>query len=130
AGAITTSMSICALFERKAIKLHMDAQASNSLYIQYIGVLHAESLRIRYHKQLHQPQTLSGARALWWVCVWTVERSLSASAMVGRTEGAKGETVCVTGAAGFIASWLVKLLLARGYTVRGTVRDLGTCLPA
>ncbi|KAM3276255.1 hypothetical protein ACQJBY_044563 [Aegilops geniculata] len=45
--------------------------------------------------------------------------------MVGRMEGAKGETVCVTGAAGFIASWLVKLLLSRGYTVRGTVRDLG-----
>ncbi|KAH9534836.1 hypothetical protein CY35_17G024300 [Sphagnum magellanicum] len=34
-----------------------------------------------------------------------------------------GETVCVTGASGFIASWLVKLLLERGYTVRGTVRS-------
>ncbi|KAJ7550386.1 hypothetical protein O6H91_07G098400 [Diphasiastrum complanatum] len=33
------------------------------------------------------------------------------------------ETVCVTGAGGFIASWLVKLLLERGYTVRGTVRN-------
>ena len=33
--------------------------------------------------------------------------------------------VCVTGGGGFIASWLVKLLLARGYTVHGTVRDLG-----
>ncbi|TJX55701.1 SDR family oxidoreductase, partial [Soehngenia saccharolytica] len=31
--------------------------------------------------------------------------------------------VCVTGAGGFIASWLVKMLLSRGYTVRGTVRD-------
>ncbi|CAN6561768.1 unnamed protein product [Malus baccata var. baccata] len=31
--------------------------------------------------------------------------------------------VCVTGASGFIASWLVKLLLQRGYTVRATVRD-------
>nr|CAB3457438.1 unnamed protein product [Digitaria exilis] len=31
--------------------------------------------------------------------------------------------VCVTGAGGFIASWLVKLLLSRGYTVHGTVRD-------
>ncbi|KAL6844767.1 hypothetical protein ACP4OV_025426 [Aristida adscensionis] len=36
-----------------------------------------------------------------------------------------GETVCVTGAGGYIASWLVKLLLSRGYTVHGTVRDLG-----
>lgn len=35
----------------------------------------------------------------------------------------EGQTVCVTGAGGFIASWLVKLLLERGYTVRGTVRN-------
>nr|ASV46324.1 cinnamoyl CoA reductase [Lilium regale] len=34
-----------------------------------------------------------------------------------------GLTVCVTGAGGFIASWLVKLLLKRGYTVKGTVRN-------
>ncbi|KAJ4766438.1 Phenylacetaldehyde reductase [Rhynchospora pubera] len=31
--------------------------------------------------------------------------------------------VCVTGGSGFIASWLVKLLLQRGYTVRASVRD-------
>ncbi|XAR61502.1 Cinnamoyl-CoA reductase [Bertholletia excelsa] len=31
--------------------------------------------------------------------------------------------VCVTGAGGFVASWLVKLLLSKGYTVHGTVRD-------
>ncbi|XP_078148314.1 phenylacetaldehyde reductase-like isoform X1 [Carex rostrata] len=36
---------------------------------------------------------------------------------------ASGRIVCVTGASGFIASWLVKLLLQRGYTVRATVRD-------
>ncbi|ESW21027.1 hypothetical protein PHAVU_005G034900 [Phaseolus vulgaris] len=35
-----------------------------------------------------------------------------------------GEVVCVTGASGFIASWLVKFLLQRGYTVKATVRDL------
>ena len=50
--------------------------------------------------------------------------------MAGRTEGARwsGKTtvVCVTGAGGYIASWLVKLLLSRGYTVHGTVRDLST----
>ncbi|ONK70441.1 uncharacterized protein A4U43_C05F33760 [Asparagus officinalis] len=34
-----------------------------------------------------------------------------------------GEVVCVTGAGGFIASWLVKLLLEKGYVVRGTVRE-------
>ncbi|KAG2648977.1 cinnamoyl-CoA reductase 1-like [Panicum virgatum] len=31
-------------------------------------------------------------------------------------------TVCVTGAGGFIGSWIVKLLLDRGYAVRGTTR--------
>ncbi|XP_019167237.1 PREDICTED: cinnamoyl-CoA reductase 1-like isoform X2 [Ipomoea nil] len=36
-----------------------------------------------------------------------------------------GQVVCVTGAGGFIASWLVKLLLQKGYTVRGTVRNPG-----
>ncbi|KAH7547473.1 cinnamoyl-CoA reductase 1 [Ziziphus jujuba] len=34
-----------------------------------------------------------------------------------------GKTVCVTGAGGFIASWIVKQLLQRGYTVKGTVRN-------
>lgn len=33
------------------------------------------------------------------------------------------QTVCVTGAGGFIASWIVKLLLERGYAVKGTVRN-------
>nr|ATN38187.1 dihydroflavonol 4-reductase [Aconitum carmichaelii] len=33
------------------------------------------------------------------------------------------ETLCVTGAAGFIGSWLVMRLLERGYVVRATVRD-------
>ncbi|XP_043691624.1 phenylacetaldehyde reductase-like [Telopea speciosissima] len=35
-----------------------------------------------------------------------------------------GKTVCVTGASGYIASWLVKFLLAKGYTVKASVRDL------
>ncbi|KAJ9178935.1 hypothetical protein P3X46_010779 [Hevea brasiliensis] len=34
-----------------------------------------------------------------------------------------GQTVCVTGAGGFIASWIVQLLLERGYTVKGTMRN-------
>jgi cinnamoyl-CoA reductase len=46
--------------------------------------------------------------------------------------GAEAKTVCVTGAGGYIASWLVKLLLEKGYTVKGTVRNPGNayiCLP-
>ncbi|CAN0862956.1 Phenylacetaldehyde reductase [Linum grandiflorum] len=35
----------------------------------------------------------------------------------------EGKVVCVTGGSGFIASWLVKLLLQQGYTVNATVRD-------
>ncbi|CAL0332587.1 unnamed protein product [Lupinus luteus] len=34
-----------------------------------------------------------------------------------------GKLVCVTGASGYIASWIVNFLLQRGYTVRATVRD-------
>nr|BAI78343.1 dihydroflavonol reductase [Pelargonium zonale] len=33
------------------------------------------------------------------------------------------EVVCVTGASGFIGSWLIMRLLERGYMVRATVRD-------
>ena len=41
-----------------------------------------------------------------------------------RNGGGARKTVCVTGAGGFIASWLVQLLLSRGdYLVHGTVRD-------
>ncbi|CAN0862388.1 Phenylacetaldehyde reductase [Linum grandiflorum] len=35
----------------------------------------------------------------------------------------EGRTVCVTGGSGYIASWIIKLLLERGYTVKTTVRD-------
>ena len=35
------------------------------------------------------------------------------------------QLVCVTGAGGFIGSWVVKELLLRGYRVRGTARNPG-----
>nr|QVG73957.1 cinnamoyl CoA reductase [Asarum sieboldii] len=38
-------------------------------------------------------------------------------------EAEKKMRVCVTGAGGFQASWLVNLLLSKGYMVHGTVRD-------
>ncbi|PRQ17064.1 putative cinnamoyl-CoA reductase [Rosa chinensis] len=37
----------------------------------------------------------------------------------------QGEVVCVTGGSGCIGSWVVCLLLDRGYTVHATVKDLG-----
>ena len=40
----------------------------------------------------------------------------------------EGKLVCVTGGSGYIASWLVKLLLQRGYTVKATVSDLSKCV--
>ncbi|XP_050377019.1 cinnamoyl-CoA reductase 1-like [Argentina anserina] len=39
-------------------------------------------------------------------------------------EGESGH-VCVTGAGGFAASWVVKLLLSQGYIVHGTIRQPG-----
>ncbi|OVA07668.1 NAD-dependent epimerase/dehydratase [Macleaya cordata] len=38
-------------------------------------------------------------------------------------EGREKGTVCVTGGAGFVASWLIKRLLQHGYSVRTTVRS-------
>ncbi|KAL5981586.1 hypothetical protein ACLOJK_015649 [Asimina triloba] len=35
----------------------------------------------------------------------------------------KQRRACVTGAGGYIASWVVKLLLSKGYMVHGSVRD-------
>lgn len=43
---------------------------------------------------------------------------------VAATEMKNDKVVCVTGASGYIASWIVKLLLLRGFTVRASVRDL------
>ncbi|KAK6245440.1 hypothetical protein SCA6_008530 [Theobroma cacao] len=37
--------------------------------------------------------------------------------------GSDGEMACMTGASGFIGSWLVMLLLERSYVVRATLRD-------
>ena len=49
--------------------------------------------------------------------------ALIVKAMERKVES-KGK-VCVTGASGFLASWLVKRLLLSGYHVTGTVRDPG-----
>ncbi|XP_052196349.1 phenylacetaldehyde reductase-like isoform X3 [Diospyros lotus] len=42
---------------------------------------------------------------------------------IRRGGGGRTTVVCVTGASGYVASWLVKLLLLRGFTVRASVRD-------
>lgn len=50
--------------------------------------------------------------------------------LVDNKKSAKGVTmkghVCVTGASGYLASWLIKRLLSSGYHVIGTVRDPGS----
>ncbi|MFI6347494.1 NAD-dependent epimerase/dehydratase family protein [Streptomyces sp. NPDC050560] len=44
---------------------------------------------------------------------------------MGSEEHAPDRTVLVTGATGYVGGWVVARLLARGYRVRATVRDLG-----
>jgi hypothetical protein len=50
---------------------------------------------------------------------------LDAAAAVGGKREEPPPTYCVTGATGYIGSWLVKTLLERGYKVHATVRDPG-----
>jgi GDP-D-mannose dehydratase len=45
--------------------------------------------------------------------------------VIMETIGGANKKVCVTGAGGFVASWLVKLLLSKGYSVHGTIRQPG-----
>ncbi|XP_031488296.1 cinnamoyl-CoA reductase 1-like isoform X3 [Nymphaea colorata] len=42
---------------------------------------------------------------------------------LGEKDGGRKPVVCVTGAGGYVGSWLVKILLSEGYIVHGTVRD-------
>ena len=53
---------------------------------------------------------------------------MTAGGVDGEPATGNGQTVCVTGAGGYIGSWIVKLLLDKGYAVRGTVRNPGTYL--
>lgn len=50
---------------------------------------------------------------------------MAAGDVAPAANGTNGRTVCLTGAGGFIACWLVKLLLEKVYTVKGTVRNTG-----
>ncbi|CAD6258619.1 unnamed protein product [Miscanthus lutarioriparius] len=43
------------------------------------------------------------------------------------SEGGRKKTACVTGRNGYIASVLIKMLLQKGYAVKTTVRNPGTC---
>jgi hypothetical protein len=64
-------------------------------------------------KKTHSYDQNKDARTSWNFYWWGLEMALE-----------KG-SVCVTGAGGYLASWVVKLLLSKDYLVHGTVRDPG-----
>lgn len=49
------------------------------------------------------------------ICVFVRKKEMA--------EKEEKERVCITGAGGYIASWVVKLLLSKGFIVHGTVRE-------
>ncbi|CAI5474549.1 unnamed protein product, partial [Closterium sp. Yama58-4] len=53
-----------------------------------------------------------------------IDRMENEEEMGGDELPGQGKKVCVTGASGFVGSYVVKMLLERGYHVRGTVRNL------
>ncbi|KAM0048116.1 putative cinnamyl-alcohol dehydrogenase [Helianthus debilis subsp. tardiflorus] len=54
----------------------------------------------------------------------SITNTSSTNSLSFRQMAGEGKVVCLTGASGYIASWLVKLLLDQGYTVHATVRSL------
>ncbi|PON55947.1 NAD(P)-binding domain containing protein [Trema orientale] len=56
-----------------------------------------------------------------------MEGSNSRKVVQPKRRGARA-TYCVTGATGYVGSWLVKILLQRGFRVHATVRDPAKCL--
>jgi len=71
----------------------------------------------RFHRFLKSSPTLT-------------ERRFHSSFWEAAKMGSESLTVCVTGASGFIGSWLVMRLIQRGYTVRATVLDPGSIHPS
>ncbi|KAG8057240.1 hypothetical protein GUJ93_ZPchr0002g25652 [Zizania palustris] len=63
----------------------------------------------------------SGAYMRRLICFKVEHHHCQIEKMVSSDKG----KVCVTGASGFVASWLIKRLLESGYHVIGTVRDPG-----
>ena len=98
-----------------ALFLDAVASASGSESLGELAPLHAAWSR---RDDVQRAFAAAGAaRVAGYGATPTSSSSSASSATVAN------KLVCVTGAGGFIASWLVKALLARGYTVRATVRD-------
>mmetsp|Transcript_22924 Transcript_22924/g.53650 ORF Transcript_22924/g.53650 Transcript_22924/m.53650 type:complete len:398 (-) Transcript_22924:231-1424(-) len=71
---------------------------------------------------LHQSLLLAAALCAA-LCLPSV---LQAPALAMPSKSGAARTVCVTGASGFVGSWVTKELLDHGYTVHATVRKMGS----
>lgn len=79
--------------------------------------------------QLHKPSSIAGNFQSTQMKTQQIRgykvccSSSSKLVLVEAKMSGVGKTVCVTGASGFVASNLVKLLLQRGYSVKASVRS-------
>jgi NADPH:quinone reductase-like Zn-dependent oxidoreductase len=99
---------------------HQRRQACTFFKEEFASVLlHGDSAKERKERK-------QGSSVCSWRSVHIEQRRTADQQVNDGMEGdaGGGGLVCVTGGSGFIGSWLVRLLLDRGYTVHATVRNL------
>ncbi|KAL5555115.1 hypothetical protein UlMin_037351 [Ulmus minor] len=93
-----------------------------------VNIVEAVKILREIYPSLSIPKTCEEDKPELKLCVKTSKEKakslgINFTPLEVRTMSGAGKVVCVTGASGFVASWLVKLLLEHGYTVKASVRN-------